>query len=77
MMGRDKYDWKNIKGFNIIKGDPYGKLLIETSKYFLPIYTIPFPTSMTEDIRMELSKVVPKLEIKESASMAFAEKIGL
>ncbi len=77
MVGKDKYEWKNIKGFNIIKGDPYGKLLIETSKYFLPVYAIPLPTSVIEGVKVELSKVIQKAEIKESASMAFAEKIGL
>ena len=77
MVGKDKYEWKNIKGFNIIKGDPYGKLLIETSKYFLPVYAIPLPMSVVEGVKVELSKVIPKAEIKESASMAFAEKIGL
>lgn len=76
IVGKDKYEWKNIKGFNIIKGDPYGKLLIETSKYFLPVYAIPLPTSITEEAKIELSKVIPKLEIKESPSMAFAERIG-
>ena len=77
LVGKDKYEWKNIKGFNIIKGDLYGKLLIETTKYFLPVYTIPLPTSIVEEVKTELSKVIPKAEIKESASMAFAEKIGL
>ena len=77
VVGKDKYEWKNIKGFNIIKGDLYGKLLIETTKYFLPVYTIPLPTSIVEEVKTELSKVIPKAEIKESASMAFAEKIGL
>ena len=75
-VGKEKYEWKNIKGFNIIKGEVYGKLLIETSKYFLPVYAIPFPISMEEQIKTELSKVIQKIEIKESASMAFAEKIG-
>lgn len=77
MVGKDKYEWKNIKGFNIIKGDSYGKLLIETSKYFLPVYAIPLPNSIMEEVKIELSKVIPKVEIKESASVAFAEKIGL
>ena len=77
MVGKDKYEWKNIKGFNIIKGDPYGKLLIETSKYFLPVYAIPLPTSVIEGVKVELSKVIQKAEIKESASMELEKKIGL
>lgn len=77
IVGKDKYEWKNIKGFSIVKGDPYGKLLIETSKYFLPVYAIPLPSSIIEKVNGELSKVIPKTEIKESASMAFAEKVGL
>lgn len=76
-IGKDRYEWKNIKGFNVKNGDPYGKLLIETSKYFLPVYTIPLPTSITEEVKTELIKIIPNKEIGESPSMAFAEKVGL
>lgn len=74
--GKDKHEWKSIKGFNIKNGEPYGKLLIETSKYFLPIYTIPIPSSLVDRAKESLQKVIPNIEIIESGSMAFAEKVG-
>ncbi len=76
MVGKDKHEWKSIKGFNIKSGEPYGKLLIETSRYFLPVYTIPIPSSLIKRAKESLQKVIPNIEIMESGSMAFAEKIG-
>lgn len=77
-MGRELHEWKKIKSFNInkkITGD-YSKLLIETSKHFLPIYTLPFPKELENNIKENLLKVIPRSEIHESQSMAFAEKLG-
>lgn len=75
-MGRDMHLWKNIKSFNIKDGEPYNKLMIETTKYFLPIYTLPVPHSIDEQVRSTLLKVIPNTEIEESHSMLFMEKIG-
>ena len=77
-MGKDLYEWKNIKSFNIKKNDSdiYAKILIETNKYFLPIYTIPLPKEMVEKTKETLLKIIPKSEIDESKSMIFMEKLG-
>ena len=77
-LGRDFHEWKNIKSFNIKKNetDTYDKLFIETSKHFLPIYTIPLPKERTEEVKENLLKVATRSEIHESQSMAFAEKLG-
>jgi hypothetical protein len=77
-MGKDLYPWKNIKSFNIKKVDDAGevKLLIETRKYFLPIYTIPLPRDLENEVKQNLLKLIPRSEIEESASMVFMEKIG-
>ena len=77
-MGKDLYEWKGLKSFNIKKNDSdmYAKLLIETSKYFLPIYTIPLPKENVEEVKQALFKVLSKSEIDESKSMVFAEKLG-
>lgn len=77
-MGRDFYSWKKIKSFNIIKKDSetYNKLLIETSKHFLPVYTLHLPKDITDNIKDELLKVIPRTEINESSSMLFMEKLG-
>ena len=77
-MGKDLHEWKSLKSFNIKNNekDVYAKLLILTSKYFLPIYTIPFPKEKMDEIKETLLKVLPRSEIDESKSMVFAEKLG-
>lgn len=77
-MGKDLHPWKDIKSFNIKNNetDAYAKLLIETSKYFLPIYTIPLPKEKVDEIKETLLKVLPRSEIDESKSMVFMEKLG-
>lgn len=77
-MGRDLHTWKSLKSFNIKNNehDVYAKLLIETSKYFLPIYTLPFPKEKIDEVKEALLKVLPRSEIDESKSMIFMEKLG-
>lgn len=77
-MGKDLYTWKSLKSFNVKNNevDIYGKLLIETSKHFLPVYTIPFPKELEIEIKETLLKLIPRSEIDESKSMVFAEKLG-
>jgi len=76
--GKDLYFWKNIKSFNIKNNDkdPYLKLMIETGKRFLPVYTIPVPKEMEIEVKETLLKLIPRSEIDESKSMVFAEKLG-
>jgi len=77
IMGGSSHPWKEIKGFNIIKGETNDLLLVETSKQFLPIYTITIPQNLTTEIKESLLKVIPiNSEIKESPSMKFMEKLG-
>lgn len=76
-MGRSSHLWKEIKSFNIIKNENNNLLLVETSKPFLPIYTITIPENLTSEIKESLLKVIPSNpEIKESASMIFMERLG-
>ena len=77
-MGKDLYGWKGLKSFNIKNDDKseYAKLLIETSKYFLPIYTIPVPKEQAEEVKQTLLQVLSRSEIDESKSMVFMEKLG-
>ena len=76
-MGRDLHDWKEIKGFNIKKGKPYASLIVETKKYLLPVYTIPMPEDLTQEVKESLSKVIPVIDTLDvSPSMVFMEKIG-
>lgn len=77
-MGKDLYEWKKIKSFNIKNNDSdnHAKLLIETIKYFLPVYTIPLPKDKMEEVKESLLKLIPRSEINESQSMLFMEKLG-
>ncbi|MFA5773530.1 MAG: hypothetical protein WC908_02555 [Candidatus Paceibacterota bacterium] len=77
-MGKDLHEWKSIKSFNIKNNekDIFAKLLIETSKHFLPIYTIPLPKEKVEEVKETLLKVATRSEINESQSMLFMEKLG-
>ncbi len=77
-MGKDLYIWKDIKSFNIKNNEDnsYNKLLVETSKYMLPIYTIPFPKELESQIKENLLKIITRSEIDESKSMVFMEKLG-
>ncbi len=75
-IGKDMYEWKNLKGFNIKKKKESAKLLIETRKYFLPVYTIPLPMDLIDEVKDELKKVIPNIELEESKSMQFMEKLG-
>lgn len=75
-MGKDKYEWERIKSFNIKKRDGENKLLIETTKHFLPIYTIPIPNELVSEIKESLLKFIPTSELNESQSLQFMEKIG-
>jgi hypothetical protein len=75
-MGKDNHPWKSIKSFNIKENTPYNKLIIETTKKFLPIYTLPIPSVITEEVRISLTKLIPNSEINESPSMLFMEKLG-
>ena len=75
-LGRDKYDWKKIKFFNIKKEKGEALLLIEIDKYLLPIYTIPLPIDKVDQVRESLLKVTKSKELEESKSMIFMEKLG-
>lgn len=75
-MGKDKYEWKKVKGFNIKKENNEALLLIELDKYMLPVYTIPLPIDIAPEIKESLLKIIPNKEIEESPSMKFIEKIG-
>ncbi len=75
-IGNKNYEFRELKGFSV-KENPKEILLVETRKYFMPIITIPLPEHGANTVRANLSIILPELEIEESRSMQFAEKIGL
>ncbi len=75
-IGKDLHVYKDINGF-MVKDMPREILLIETKNYFLPIITIPLKENMTNSVRATLSEVLPEVELKQSPSMQFIEKVGL
>lgn len=77
-MGTDLFPWKNIKSFNVKnnESDVFAKLLVQTHKHFLPIYTIPLPKDLVGQVKENLIKVTTRVELNESGTMVFMEKIG-
>jgi hypothetical protein len=75
-LGKDKYEWKKIKGFRVKKEENTTVLLIEINKYFLPVYTIPLPFELSTSVKESLLKVSTEMELEESKSMLFMEKLG-
>jgi hypothetical protein len=75
-LGKDKYPWKRVKGFHIKKEEDYAVLLIELDKYLLPIYTIPLPIDQIPQVKESLLKILPNIDLDESKSMKFMEKLG-
>jgi len=75
-LGKDKYEWKKIKGFHIKKDKDKVLLLVEIDKYLLPVYTIPLPVELNDKVRENLLKVTPNIELEESKSMKFMERLG-
>jgi hypothetical protein len=75
---REMYLWKSLTGFTIKekKGELYSRLIVQTSKYFLPVYTILIPHNLIPEVREELVKHIPQVELEESRSMQFMEKLG-
>jgi hypothetical protein len=74
--GRDKFPWKRVRGFRIKPGSPYVKLLIETDKHFMPVYTIPLPPELSTKVKESLITIIPEVELEESQSILFMERIG-
>jgi len=77
VMGKYKYPWKQIKGFDIKKRNGQHKLLIELNKYFLPVYTISIPSELAPQIKNTLDELLPRVELDESKSMLLMEKMGM
>ena len=75
-LGKDKYEWKKIKGFHVKKENNEAILLIEINKYFLPVYTISLPIELADTVKESLMKVTLNIELEESKSMKFMEKLG-
>ncbi len=75
-VGNTLHEYKNLNGFTV-KDKPREILMIETKTYFLPIITIPLQEHSANTIRAVLSQVLTELELQESRSMQFAERIGL
>lgn len=70
------YLWKSLKGFDMKKGEGKVKFLIEVDKYFLPKYTFFVPNELADEVKNSMMKFIPKIEIEESKSIMFMEKLG-
>ncbi len=78
-VGKEDFSWKDLKSFNIKEESEereFDKLLIETTRNFLPVYTLFAPKETVFFIKKEFLKKIPQSEIDESKTTQFAEKIG-
>jgi uncharacterized membrane protein len=75
-LGRTVYPWKSIMGFHIKKDEPFAKLMIATDRKFLPIHTVALPPELIGRVKAAFLKVVPDIDMEESQSTLFMEKIG-
>lgn len=75
-IGKNIYLWKNLKGFDIKKGQGKIKFLIEIDKYFLPKYSFIVPGELADEIKDSMLKFIPRIEIEESKSVMFMDKLG-
>lgn len=75
-IGKELYEWNKLQGFSIKKDEPYAKLILLTSKKFLPLYTIPLPPELSTEVKESFTKFIPLMELVESPSMLFMEKLG-
>ena len=75
-IGKDLHPWNKIKGFRVKDDSINPKLLVMTSRHFLPIYTIPLNLGIVTTTKETLLKIVPEMQIEESNSMLFMEKLG-
>lgn len=75
-IGKDLHTWNKIKGFRVKDDGINPKLLVMTSRHFLPIYTIPLSLELVASIKEVLLRIIPEMQIEESGSMIFMEKLG-
>jgi uncharacterized membrane protein len=75
-LGRTVYPWKSIMGFHIKKDEPFAKLMIATDRKFLPVHTVALPSDLIGQVKSQLLKVIPDVDMEESQSTLFMEKIG-
>ncbi len=71
-----EYPYKKLKGFKIKSDQQKTILLLEIEQYFLPVLTLPLPPDDTKQVRDNLIKILPELDLQESPSMVFMEKLG-
>ena len=76
MVGKDIHPWNKIKGFRVKDNDTDPKLLVITSRHFMPIYAIPLLPNISKEVKEALLKVASEVEIEESRSALFMDKIG-
>ncbi len=73
--GKD-FPYKKLKGFKIKENESGNKLLIMTDAHFLPVITLPIPKDASQNAYNILIQFIPELNLEESPSMKFMEKLG-
>ncbi|MEA3399404.1 MAG: hypothetical protein U9R00_02745 [Patescibacteria group bacterium] len=75
-VGDKMYFYQKITGFTIEEDEPYNKLIIETTRNFIPVQIIPVPIDISPQIKEELLKIITEKNLKEPRAVQFMEKLG-
>lgn len=71
------YPYQTLDGFSIIDYTPERRLLIESTRVFMPLIVIHIADNIeTEDLHEELKKYLPEKELHESLPQLLLERLG-
>ena len=76
-VGNILYPYRTLDGFAIIDYTPEHRLLLESSKFFLPLISITIADDIdVDDLHDEMSQHLPEKELHESLPQLLMERIG-
>ena len=76
-VGDTLYPYRTLDGFAIIDYTPQHRLLLESSRIFIPIISIHIPDDIDiDDLHEEVSQYLPEKDLHESLPQLLMERIG-
>ncbi len=76
-MGGTLYPYQSLDGFAVIDYTPERRLLLESTKIFMPLIVIHLPHELdVEDLHSELINHIPEKALHESLPQIIMERLG-
>ena len=76
-VGNILYPYRTLDGFSIIDYTPEHRLLLESSKLFMPLISIAISDEIdVDDLHEEISQFLPEKELHESLPQLLMERVG-